>query len=633
MLLGAPMSAATAPAIDDVTAAPVESTHKRQKNARWSIPPDIMQGLVSAYEQDPWPDIATRKQIALKLGCEEKQVLVWFQNRRARLGEGPRPKAGTVPYGNYMHMQNMRITTPAPTVPHTGSVLPPYMLQVPSGAIMPAAVNCAGVFTMADGANRMSPCFSVHVTDAATAAPIPSSRAAVTLASGAKSPRLAAFGDSSGGAKWCENTVLSTKPPPAPRVACPSMPMPTTPSTASAMAAKAPPAGAHPKWASMGCLGSTSWVMGPPPTPVPSNRVPRPASCPPLCSTAASEPAKQSPLPLAPASASSALSAKTAQAKRSCAQSQQSICALTNAAGLSALIPHASATVPGSVGLLPVMRSQRQDSLASMTSTGELSDLEELHELLAATTSPDPDGDDIGHDLDPDLDAELWWAVIDEACDEEASDLEALALSSPRHGARISTDAMQAEHATDAMQSEHTTSDAEANVTFDAEEGLLAVIKQMLPLHAVDQSPADARVKGWAKGDERSQCGSAADGPPPLQSPNSSSSTDADCVWATEREREEACEEAERLSTQSEALLSAAATDTANSAYRPASPSAIGSREDTLVRGSSLSEDLFTSLVSSLSCFASPLYTPDVDAACFTASSLFANPRRDDDDC
>ncbi|KAJ3018067.1 UNVERIFIED_CONTAM: hypothetical protein HDU68_011347 [Siphonaria sp. JEL0065] len=54
-------------------------------NKRFRATPQELEYLLNHFETNPFPDFQTRAAISAKLKISEKQVLVWFQNRRATL--------------------------------------------------------------------------------------------------------------------------------------------------------------------------------------------------------------------------------------------------------------------------------------------------------------------------------------------------------------------------------------------------------------------------------------------------------------------------------------------------------------------------------------------------------------------
>ncbi|KAJ3118012.1 hypothetical protein HK100_000702 [Physocladia obscura] len=65
------------------TSATVAAVARKQKSMRFKATPAELSYLLSIFEANPFPTAAKRAEICDRLNLSDKQVVVWFQNRRA----------------------------------------------------------------------------------------------------------------------------------------------------------------------------------------------------------------------------------------------------------------------------------------------------------------------------------------------------------------------------------------------------------------------------------------------------------------------------------------------------------------------------------------------------------------------
>ena len=70
---------------DEDEAAPADAVlAQKQKQARWNVSDASLSVLEQAYQKDPFPGLDVRRELATQLSASERQVQVWFQNKRQR---------------------------------------------------------------------------------------------------------------------------------------------------------------------------------------------------------------------------------------------------------------------------------------------------------------------------------------------------------------------------------------------------------------------------------------------------------------------------------------------------------------------------------------------------------------------
>ena len=74
-----------------------ESSQPARDKARWSISTDAKQLLEDVFEATPFPERHIKAELAAKLDCSERQITVWFQNRRQCARFGPKRQRTSPP--------------------------------------------------------------------------------------------------------------------------------------------------------------------------------------------------------------------------------------------------------------------------------------------------------------------------------------------------------------------------------------------------------------------------------------------------------------------------------------------------------------------------------------------------------
>ncbi|KAJ3233373.1 hypothetical protein HDU81_002306 [Chytriomyces hyalinus] len=80
-----PSSPSKSPKNTTTTTAPTTTVGKKQKKMRFRATEAELTFLLSVFEANPFPSTRQRTQLAEKLNLDPKQILFWFQNRRATL--------------------------------------------------------------------------------------------------------------------------------------------------------------------------------------------------------------------------------------------------------------------------------------------------------------------------------------------------------------------------------------------------------------------------------------------------------------------------------------------------------------------------------------------------------------------
>ncbi|KAM9177397.1 double homeobox protein 4, partial [Dugong dugon] len=75
----------------DLTGTSSRSQKPQGRRKRLVLQPSQREVLWASFEQNPYPGITTREELAQKLGIPEDRIQIWFQNRRASHEEEPQP--------------------------------------------------------------------------------------------------------------------------------------------------------------------------------------------------------------------------------------------------------------------------------------------------------------------------------------------------------------------------------------------------------------------------------------------------------------------------------------------------------------------------------------------------------------
>nr|XP_023396177.1 double homeobox protein 1-like [Loxodonta africana] len=78
----------------DPTSAPSRSQNPRGRRERLVLKPSQRESLRASFEQNPYPGITTREELARETGIAEDRIQTWFANRRAGLLRKSRSASG-----------------------------------------------------------------------------------------------------------------------------------------------------------------------------------------------------------------------------------------------------------------------------------------------------------------------------------------------------------------------------------------------------------------------------------------------------------------------------------------------------------------------------------------------------------
>ena len=87
------MDLLAAAALAETSASPIAFS----PGARWSISDDAKKLLEDVFEATPFPERQVKAELAAKLDCSERQITVWFQNRRQCARFGPKRQRTSPP--------------------------------------------------------------------------------------------------------------------------------------------------------------------------------------------------------------------------------------------------------------------------------------------------------------------------------------------------------------------------------------------------------------------------------------------------------------------------------------------------------------------------------------------------------